>query len=252
MSKLRLKAQRDGLIVALDVANSEEALEFCRLLLPEVDFFKVGFELFCAEGWPVVKAIKELGALVFLDLKLFDIPNQVRQAAAVISSFGVDMFTVHCLGGLKMLQAAAEGAKEGALKAGVEPPAIVGVTVLTSMDPEDLTEVGLNPELELEVAMLASLAHEAGLAGVVASGRELPAIKKELQEELMLVTPGVRVGTVSADDQKRVLTPAEAVKLGSNFLVVGRPIIKAANPKEVALDITKQIKSARSKKQRAL
>lgn len=245
MSRLRVKAQRDGLIVALDVAEGEEALELCRQLLPEVDFFKVGLELFCAEGWPIIKAIKDLGALVFLDLKLFDIPNQVRQTAAIIAGFGVDMFTVHCLGGLEMLKAAKEGAKEGALKAGYEAPDIVGVTILTSMDAENLTQVGLKPEVELEVAMLASLAHAAGLAGVVASARELPLIKKELEEELLLVTPGIRVGTLASDDQKRVLSPAAAVKLGSDFLVIGRPIIKAANPKKTALDILNQIKSAR-------
>lgn len=245
MSRLRVKAQRDGLIVALDVASGNEALDLCQQLLPEVDFFKVGLELFCAEGWPVIKAIKDLGGLVFLDLKLFDIPNQVRQTASVIASFGVDMFTVHCLGGSEMLKAALEGAKEGALKAGCEVPDLVGVTILTSLDEENLSQAGINPELEREVALLASLAHQAGLAGVVASARELPVIKKDLEEELLLITPGIRIGALAADDQKRTLSPSEAIKLGSDFLVIGRPIIKADNPKQAALDILSQIKAAK-------
>ena len=229
------------LIVALDTPTKREAIDVCESLMPEVDFFKVGLSLFCAEGPGIIEAIKELGALVFLDLKLHDIPEQVRQAADIIGGYGVDMMTVHCLGGPAMLAAAKTGVEEGATRTGCAPPLVVGVTILTSLDGPDLEGMGVNSRVAVEVGLLAGLAKDAGLSGVVASARELPAIRAEFADDFFVVTPGIRPAwSAGASDQKRTLTPGEAVKSGASYLVVGRPITMAEDPRKAALDVLEE------------
>lgn len=238
MTNHQRRMKRPKLIVALDVATGYEAISLCESLLPDVDFFKVGLRLFCAEGPRVINDIKSLGGLVFLDLKFHDIPAQVKQAAGVIGSYGVDMATVHCLGGPEMLAAAKAGFREGAQSVGTEPPLVVGVTILTSLEPDDLEAVGVDSQIEIEVGVLAGLAKDAGLDGVVASPREVVGIKSEFTGDFLIVTPGIRPSWAPpAADQKRVMTPAEAVAAGASYIVVGRPITAATDPREAALKV---------------
>jgi orotidine-5'-phosphate decarboxylase len=238
--RTRLKGPK--LIVALDVGTAAEAVNIVESLLPEVDFFKVGLSLFCAEGPEIIKTLKDLGALVFLDLKLHDIPAQVEQAARVIGTYGVDLVTVHSLGGPAMMAAAKAGIDGGAREAGHLPPMVVGVTILTSLDAPDLENMGVNGDVEREVGILAGLAKDAGLNGVVASARETAVIRSEYPADFVIVTPGIRpTWAQSPGDQKRILTPAEAVAAGSTFLVIGRPIIAADDRREAALKVLAEI-----------
>ncbi|MDP1808929.1 MAG: orotidine-5'-phosphate decarboxylase [Actinomycetota bacterium] len=230
------------LIVALDVGTAAEAVNICEGLLPEVDFFKVGLGLFCAEGPKIIKTLKDLGALIFLDLKLHDIPVQVEQATRVIGTYGVDMVTVHCLGGPAMMAAAKAGIDGGAKEANHLTPMVVGVTILTSLDAPDLEDMGVNGDVEREVGILAGLAKDAGLNGVVASARETAVIRSEYAGDFIIVTPGIRPAWApSSGDQKRVLTPSEAVAAGSTFLVVGRPITAAPEPRAAALRVVDEM-----------
>jgi len=236
----RLKGPK--LIVALDVGTAAEAVDICDRLLPDVDFFKVGLGLFCAEGPKIIKSLKDRGALVFLDLKLHDIPAQVEQATRVIGTYGVDMVTVHCLGGPAMLAAAKAGIDSGAKEANHLPPMVVGVTILTSLDGSDLEEMGVNGNVAREVGILAGLAKDAGLNGVVASADETAMIRSESTGDFIIVTPGIRPAWArSSADQKRVMTPGEAKAAGASFLVVGRPVIAASDPKAAARRIIEEI-----------
>jgi orotidine-5'-phosphate decarboxylase len=230
------------LILALDVASGGEALDLATPLMPDVNFFKVGLALFCAEGPVVIESIKRLGGAVFLDLKLHDIPAQVRQACRAVGTYGVDMLTVHCLGGAEMLRAAKAGVMEGARMAGVEPPLVVGVTILTSLDAGDLEGLGVNNQVQREVAMLAAVAQDSGLDGVVASPHEIKLIRAESENGFLIVTPGIRPSwSATPGDQKRVLTPRQAVESGADFLVVGRPITEARDPRTAARKILEEI-----------
>lgn len=234
----------DGrLIVALDMATAAEAVAACEALLPEVDYFKIGLGLFCAEGPQIIKTLKNMGARVFLDLKLHDIPVQVEQAARTIGAYGVDMMTVHCLGGTAMLSAARAGLEAGAKAVNCPPPIIVGVTILTSLDATDLESAGINGNVEREVGILAGLAKESGINGVVASARETLMLRKKYADDFVIVTPGIRPSWAASADQKRVLTPKEAIAAGSTYLVVGRPITGAANPRDAALRILDEMQN---------
>ncbi len=231
-----------GLIVALDVPNGGETLRLAESLLPDVDYFKVGLGLFCAEGPAVVKGLKELGARVFLDLKLHDIPAQVGAAARAVGALGVDMATVHCLGGPAMLRAAKAGIDEGAREAGHAPPRVAGVTILTSLDGPDLENMGVGGDVEREVGLLAGLAKDAGLDGVVASAHEVKLIRSEFTGAFTIVVPGIRPAWApETGDQKRVLTPREAVEAGASFLVVGRSITAAPDPREAARRVIEEM-----------
>lgn len=225
------------LIVALDTDDLDEALAMAESLQPEVYYFKVGSSLFSAVGPQVITELKKrLEVSVFLDLKLHDIPAQVEEACRIIGRYGVEMVTVHTQGGLEMMRAAKRGLLAGARVANPErtAPQVVGVTVLTSLDESDLRRAGIERAPDEQVPLLAALAKEAGLDGVVASARELssiglPGFKK--------VTPGIRPSWAAAGDQKRIVTPADAVAAGADYLVVGRPITAASAPKEAALRI---------------
>lgn len=225
------------LIVALDTPELEKASSLAEELLPEVRYFKLGLSLFCAAGPRAINEFKELGAKVFLDLKLHDIPAQVAGACRVIGAYGVDMITVHTLGGVEMMRAAKKGLTEGAAGAGLRPPLAIGVTVLTSLGAQDLEDLGMERPAMAQGPRLAKLAVEAGLDGVVASAREIREIKKVTGEEFSIVAPGIRPHGSDADDQKRIASPLTAIRAGADYLVVGRPITAASAPKEAALRI---------------
>jgi orotidine-5'-phosphate decarboxylase len=207
----------------------------------QAGLFKVGLELFSAEGPALVRELVRLGAGVFLDLKFHDIPNTVRGAAREAARLGVTLLDVHASGGRPMMQAALEGVREGA--SGPKAPLMLGVTILTSLAADDLAEIGWNDSPENSVIRLARLAHSAGLGGVVASPREAAAIRRALGPAFVIVTPGIRPATAT-DDQARVSTPEAAIRAGADYLVVGRPITQAPDPPAAAEAILDEIARA--------
>jgi orotidine-5'-phosphate decarboxylase len=232
---------RNPIIVALDVPTAAAALKMVEQLAPVSGGFKVGSELFTSAGPDIVKKIRALGALVFLDLKFHDIPNTVAKAVAAAVQLDVQMLTVHTSGGSEMLKAAEQAAQENAWKLGRPPPLVLGVTVLTSLDSGALREVGSDVNVEFQVRRLAMVATKAGLRGLVCSPLEISALRKTLPASAQLVTPGIRTGEEKADDQKRTLTPKEAVAAGANWLVIGRPIYAAENPRAAAEKILESL-----------
>jgi len=222
---------RNPIIVALDMPAADAALRLVEQLAPVAGGFKVGSELFTSAGPDIVRRIRERGALVFLDLKFHDIPNTVAKSVAAAIQLDVQMLTVHAGGGFEMLQAAEESAQKTASQLGRTPPLVLGVTVLTSLDAGALRETGLDANVEQQVRRLATLATKAGLRGLVCSPLEVAKLRHVLPPDMQLVTPGVRAGAEKPDDQKRTLTPREAVTVGANWLVIGRPICAAENPR---------------------
>jgi len=237
---------KDRLIVALDVATLAEEEKALRELGGTVSFFKVGNQLFTAAGPRAVEAIKETGAKVFLDLKYHDIPNTVERTAQAACDLGVDLFNVHALGGFEMMECAAKAVWNWSEEKGRPGPKILGVTVLTSLSEASLKDVmgETNRTLEEEVLMLARMTSSAGLDGVVASPEEIVPIKEACGKEFIVLTPGVRPQGSEMGDQKRVLTPGEAIRRGADYLVVGRPILSALNPREAAGAILKEMEDA--------
>lgn len=225
---------RNPIIAALDVENGEKALKLAEQLGGTIGAFKIGSELFTSAGPEIVKAIRRNGGSVFLDLKFHDIPNTVAKAVAAATRLNVQMLTVHTGGGPEMMRAAQEAAAQTASASGFEPPLVLGVTVLTSMDGNTLQEVGCAANVGHQVERLAALAVKAGLRGLVCSPLEIVALRQSLPADVQLVTPGIRTGAEKADDQKRTLTPAQALEAGANWLVIGRPIYAAENPKAAA------------------
>jgi len=233
-------AVKDKVLVALDVESTGDALKLAETLRGSVGGFKIGSRLFTAEGPAIVRTLTDRGDRVFLDLKFHDIPNTVATAVAAATELGVWMLNVHASGGIAMMRAALDAARETAAKRNTEPPLVIGVTVLTSMNQVTLREIGIVIDLQDQVMRLAELTREAGLDGVVASPRETHAIRGRCGAEFTIVTPGIRGGTAAASkhDQERTMTPAEAISAGASFLVVGRPIIAAPDPKAAAVAIS--------------
>ena len=231
------------IIFALDVGTWEEAERFVEQLREEVWGFKIGKELFTWMGPRAVEMVQERGGKVFLDLKYHDIPSTVAKAAAMATRLRVSMFNLHALGGAEMMRAAVEASHEVAEKENLLPPVILGVTVLTSLQPRDLRTVGIALSLEEEVVQLAILAQQAGLDGVVASPLEIKPLRKACGKDLAIVTPGVRPKTGQRHDQARVMTPAEAVKGGADYVVIGRPIKEAPDPLKTTQEILQEIRS---------
>lgn len=213
------------IIVALDFPDEKQALALVEHLDPETCRVKVGKELFTACGPSVVKKLVNSGFDVFLDLKFHDIPATVAGACRAAADLGVWMINVHALGGSKMMDAA-----RVAVEGYTRPPLLIAVTILTSMDDEDIHEIGLTGKTRDNALHLAGLAHTSGLDGVVCSPHEVGGLRRILDEDFILVTPGIRPQNAQLNDQKRVMTPSEAIRLGSNFLVVGRPITAANDP----------------------
>jgi len=233
---------RERLVLALDVDDFKKADELVGKLSDYVGVFKIGSQLFTAEGAKVVNMVNERGGKVFLDLKFHDIPNTVARAAEVATKLGVFIFNVHTSGGYEMMKAAVEASEKISLTLDVRKPLILGVTLLTSINQEILKkEIGITRILEEQVVHLAKLAKAAGLDGVVASSWEINEIRKTCGEDFIILTPGIRPAGKSSDDQKRVMTPREAVKLGADFLVIGRPIRNASNPVEAAKEILREM-----------
>ena len=225
---------RNPIIVALDAPTAEAALGLATQLAPVCGGFKIGNELFTSAGPEIVRKIRERGSLVFLDLKYHDIPNTVAKAVAAAVRLDVQMLTVHAGGGTEMLKAAEKWAEETAYMLGRTPPLVLGVTVLTSLDSSALREVGLDVNVEYQVRRLAQVATKAGLRGLVCSPLEIAALRKVIPAQVQLVVPGIRTGAEKADDQKRTMTPREAMAAGANWLVIGRPICAAENPRVAA------------------
>ena len=235
---------RNPIIAALDVPSQAAALELVEKLAPVVGAFKIGNQLFTSTGPEVVQRVRAAGGSVFLDLKFHDIPNTVSKAVAAATRLDVQMLTIHAGGGSEMMRAAEEAAKRTAQQAGREAPLVLGVTVLTSMTQETLAEIGCEPNPARQVERLATLAARAGLRGLVCSPLEVAALRQVLPEDMQLVVPGIRTGAEPADDQKRTLTPREALAAGANWLVIGRPIYAAANPRAAAEAILSSLGSS--------
>ena len=223
-------------IVALDFSSVKQVLDFIAQLDPSMCRLKVGKELFTLAGPTLVGQLIDKGFDVFLDLKFHDIPNTVARACKVAADMGVWMLNVHALGGRNMLLAARE-----ALEGGENRPLLIAVTILTSMGQQDLQEIGLSGNPEDNVLRLAVLTQEAGLDGVVCSSREVTSLRQAQGEAFTLVTPGIRPTGTEAGDQKRIMTPTEAIQAGSDYLVIGRPITQASDPVQTLHTINSEI-----------
>ena len=225
-----------SIIVALDAKSHDDAMAIAGQLDPELCRVKVGKELFTHEGSSIVKALHGEGFEVFLDLKFHDIPNTTAQAVCAAADMGVWMVNVHCSGGLRMMAACREVLEQ---RSGPKP-LLIGVTVLTSMEREDLAGIGLDIEPQEQVLRLAALAQKAGLDGLVCSALEAQALKTA-HPTLQLVTPGIRPAGSAQDDQRRILTPRQALDAGSDYLVIGRPISQAADPAKALAAVVAEI-----------
>ena len=236
--------ERSRLLVALDVDSRARAVELVQALRGVAGGVKVGSRLFTTEGPSFIKALTEQGARVFLDLKFHDIPNTVAQAVEAGTATGAWMMNVHASGGVPMMQAAARAAAESADRLGRPRPLVIGVTVLTSMDDDTLRHVGVSRPLMEQVVTLAEMAKAAGLDGVVASPLETAAIRTRCGADFLVVTPGIRGASAGAEknDQNRTMGPAEAVRAGASYIVVGRPIIAAADPRQAAEAIARELR----------
>jgi orotidine-5'-phosphate decarboxylase len=228
--------RKDRIIVALDLEDLIAAERLVTKLAGLISFFKVGSELFSAAGPDAVRMVTDGGARVFLDLKYHDIPNTVSRAVRTAAGLGISLVNVHTLGGVEMMRAAADTARE------VDPGTrVIGVTVLTSMDATDLLRVGIGDAPQEAVIRLARLAREAGLSGVVSSAREVTRLREEFGAGFILVTPGIRPAGADPGDQKRIVTPREAFEAGADYIVVGRPIAAAPDVRAAAESIIEQI-----------
>ena len=238
----------DQLLIALDVDSGSRAQALAAALRGVAGGFKIGKRLFTAEGPSIVRALVDQGSRVFLDLKFHDIPNTAASAAAEAAKLGVWMLNVHASGGSLMMRAAADAARETAAANGIQAPLVIAVTVLTSMNDAALQETGVRGPVLEQVLRLAALAQASGLDGVVASPQETAPIRARCGPEFAIVTPGVRGGTAAAasDDQERTLAPAEAIAAGASYLVVGRPIVAAQDPRAAAERIASEIQRART------
>ena len=230
MNKLTKEQIKEKLVLALDVETIEEAKNLVDELSPYIGTFKVGLQLFCGYGLEIVNYIKEKNSNFFLDVKLHDIPNTVEKASYNVIKNGANFFNVHATGGIDMMKAARKGGDEASEKYNTKKPIILAVTVLTSISDEILKqELANNLTSEEFVIKLAKNAKEAGMNGVVASAKELKLIKKELGDDFIVLTPGIRPKWSCKDDQKRIVTPSDAIKDGSDYIVLGRAVTKADN-----------------------
>ena len=221
------------IIVALDVATKREALELVEKLRDQIAFFKIGLQLYTSEGPEIVRAVSSTGSKVWLDLKLHDIPNTVARAVESANRLGVQMLTIHLSGGSEMVRAAVAARPDNML--------LLGVTVLTSSTEETLREIGVQDKVDHQVLRLAKLGVEAGIDGVVASAHEIKPLRREFGNKIKIVVPGIRPSWSEAGDQRRTMTPLEALEAGADYLVIGRPITAHRNPNEAVTKILEEI-----------
>ena len=234
-----LSRNRSRVIVSLDFPDAKQAVTLCEKLDPSSACkLKIGKELFTREGPALVEQLIAKGFDIFLDLKYHDIPNTVASACRAAADLGVWMLNVHASGGRAMMEAAREAIEQSA-----NSPLLIGVTVLTSLSEEDLRELDINKPIDQQVLLLANLAKSSGLDGVVCSAMEASRLSKKLGKEFCLVTPGIRPANTSNDDQKRIMTPTDAINAGSHYLVIGRPITRANDPLAVLDEINSEINS---------
>lgn len=240
MAKKKNMSKRDcKLILALDLPDRESALKILDELRGKLEWVKIGLQMYLKYGADFVREVSGMGFKIFLDLKLFDIPNTVASAVESVSALPVSMLTIHASGGREMMRRAVESAAER------NPELLIlGVTVITSFDADSLAETGVELEPEWQVEKLAKLAVDSGLKGLVCSPLEIEGLRSILPEDTVLVTPGIRPSGSSVDEQKRIMTPADAARAGSDFIVVGRPILKAENPAFAVSKILEEIANA--------
>jgi orotidine-5'-phosphate decarboxylase len=223
----------DKIIVALDVATKKKALDLIEGLRGEVSFFKIGLQLYTAEGPDIVRAVRSMGANVFLDLKLHDIPNTVALAVESAAQLEIQMLTIHLSGGEAMIRAAVSAKPRDVL--------LLGVTVLTSANEETIRQTGIPDKIENHVLRLANLGVENGIDGVVASPHEITMLRRKFGDKIKIVVPGIRPSGSESADQKRVMTPREAIRAGADYLVIGRPIIAHPRPSEAVARILAEV-----------
>jgi orotidine-5'-phosphate decarboxylase len=233
----------EKIIIALDVDTKEEALSLVDQLDRAV-VFKVGLKLFTAEGPSLLRSLQERSKKTFLDLKLHDIPNTVAGAVKAAVKHGVHMMTLHAAGGSEMMARAVEAAQEEAETRDRQIPHLLAVTILTSLKDEQMRDIGMKTPIEEQVLRLARLAQKQGMSGVVCSPQEIGIVKTDLGQDFLVVAPGIRPSWAAADDQKRILTPSAAVQKGADYIVVGRPILKAPSPQRAFLKIVEELESA--------
>ena len=236
-----MSGPKEKIIFALDVDHFSEAQRWVKLLKDRIGIFKVGKQLFTHSGPKVIDMILQKGQKVFLDLKFHDIPNTVAKAGEEATKHNVTMFNLHALGGFEMMKKTAEASRAVAKTAGIPKPLILAVTILTSMDEEAIKDVGIQGPIPEQVARLASLSAKAGMDGVVASPQEIRIIRQKCGDKFLVVTPGTRMPSSKPDDQKRTLTPKEAVAAGADYLVIGRPIKEAKDPLEAVEKIVEDM-----------
>ncbi|MGM0508211.1 MAG: orotidine-5'-phosphate decarboxylase [Fusobacteriota bacterium] len=233
---------REKLVLALDVPDFQKAKELVEELKDRVGVFKVGKELFTAEGPRIFDVIRENHGKIFADLKYHDIPNTVASAARVLTRQGVDMFNVHATGGFEMIKTTREAIEDEASKKGIKRPILLAVTVLTSLDKSDLDMLKISASNTQEYVLhLAKMAKKAGADGVVCSPKEIGIIKKELGEDFITLSPGIRPKWAQVGDQKRIMTPKQAVQEGGDYIVIGRPIRNSEDRKEAADKILEEM-----------
>jgi orotidine-5'-phosphate decarboxylase len=233
---------KEKIIVALDVETAREAREIIAELRPEVGAFKIGLQLFTSAGASFVRETVAGGVKLFLDVKFHDIPNTVAKAAVEVARLGVWMFNIHALGGSEMMRRTVESVSEVCEKENLVRPKIIGVTILTSANRETLREVGIEAEINAQVLNLARLTAKYNLDGVVASSLEAKLIRESVEKDFLIVTPGIRPAFATNDDQKRVMTPKDAVGAGSDYLVIGRAITRAKDKIGAVGKILEEIK----------
>jgi len=231
-------------IVALDVDTLEQARELVSELRPYFRIFKVGHQLFTHYGVQAVEMVKELGGEVFLDLKFHDIPETVARACEEATRHQAFLLTIHALGGREMIQRAAEQTRMAAEKFRVRKPLVMSVTILTSLNQEEIKEIGIDLPLKNVISQLAKISQEAGADGVIASAHEVALIKEACGKDFFVVTPGIRPAFASAHDQKRIATPKEAFQAGADYIVIGRPITQAKDPGEAAESLIEELRES--------
>ncbi|MBR1730552.1 MAG: orotidine-5'-phosphate decarboxylase [Selenomonadaceae bacterium] len=233
----------DRLIVALDFHRLDDVKRIVNELNDSVTYYKVGMELFYSVGASVVDYLKSEGKNIFLDLKLHDIPNTVANGLCSLMNLGANILNVHASGGYTMMSTAAERLKAEAERLKIDRPKLIAITVLTSINQNDWADLGFQAQMKSQAVRLAKLAQKAGLDGVVASPQEAKSIREACGEDFLIVTPGIRPIGSAINDQTRISTPSQALKNGASYLVIGRPIIAAENPRESALKIIEEMKS---------